>query len=97
MQHYNMCAQKTHVTEGWRRLYMLWVVYEIDRLMLIGERTGPGSSDVSCAEREFCRLSGESADVVRELRLASRSYLTAANREDGLGIILMLGTQSKDA
>jgi hypothetical protein len=97
MQHYKMCAQTTHATEGWRRLYMLWVIYEVDRLMFISERTGPEKSDVASAEREFCRLSGESEEVIREIRTVSRSYVTVANREGGLGIILMLGSQTKDA
>lgn len=65
--------------------------------MFTSERTRSDESDVAHAEREFSRLSGESEDVIRELRLVSRSYVTAANREDGLGILLMLGSQTRDA
>lgn len=95
MQRYMVVVQQTHVTEGWRRLYMLWVIYEIDRLMTKGERAGTDGSDVLYAEREFSRLSGGSEKVIRELRDISRSYVSAANRENGLGIILMLGAQSR--
>lgn len=97
MQHYRMCAQKTYVTEGWRRLYLLWVIYEVDRLMSNGERVGTDMSDVAYAESEFSRLSGENKKTIRALRDVSRSYVTAANRENGLGIIMMLGPQSRDA
>lgn len=95
MQRYMVCAQKTHVNEGWRRLYMLWVVYEVDRLMTNSERVGTDMSDVLYAEREFSRLSGGSEKDIRELRDVSRSYVTAANRKNGLGFILMLGPQSR--
>jgi hypothetical protein len=74
---------------------MLWVIYEVDRLMTNGERVGTDGSDVLYAEREFSRLSGASEKVIRELRDLSRSYVTVANRENGLGIILMLGAQSR--
>ena len=96
MQHYKMCAQKTHLTEGWRRLYLIWVIYEVDRLMSSGERIGTDKSDVAYAEREFSRLSGESEKAIRGLRDVSGSYVTAANRENGLGIVMMLGSQSRD-
>jgi hypothetical protein len=95
MQHYTRCAKKTHVTEGWRRLSILWVIYEVDRLMTNSERAGTHESDVAYAEREFSRMSGGSEKDIRELRDISRSYVTAANQENGLGIILMLGSQSR--
>ncbi|GAB7336569.1 hypothetical protein MBLNU13_g09838t1 [Cladosporium sp. NU13] len=95
MQHYRICEQKTHVNEGWRRLYRLWVVYEVDRLM--SERTEPEKSEVADAVHEFCRLSGEKEEIVRDIRTKSQSYVTAANRENGLGIILMLGSRTTDA
>lgn len=95
MQHLKMCEQTTHVSEGWRRLYMLWVIYELDRLM--SKRTEPGRAEVADAVREFCRLSGEDEEVVRKIRANSHSYVTAANRENGLGIILMLGSRTTDA
>jgi hypothetical protein len=90
-----MCEKKTHVNEGWRRLYRLWVVYEVDRLM--SERAEPGQSEVADAVREFCRLSGDNEEVVSDIRNKSQSYVTAANRENGLGIILMLGSRTTDA
>ena len=89
-----MCEQRTHVNEAWRRLYTLWVVYELDLLM--SKRIEPGPTEVADAVREFCRLSGEDEKVVRNIRDSSKSYVTVANRENGLGIILMLGPHTME-
>ncbi|KAM0714566.1 hypothetical protein Q7P37_009862 [Cladosporium fusiforme] len=96
MQQFRTCERKTNVTEGLRRLWLLRVIYEVDRLLLTTERGRTDKSDVAAAEREFSRLSGESPDAIRDLRNVGSSYLIVANQENGLGILLMLGCQTRD-
>lgn len=96
MQQFRTCDRKTNVTEGLRRLCLLRVIYEVDRLLDTTEREESDKSDIAAAERAFSRLSGESSQAIRDLRNIGSSYLTVANRENGLGFLLMLGCQTRD-
>lgn len=96
MHRFRKHERSTNIIEGLRRLWLLRVSYEVDRLLLSVQQEKTDKSDVAAAEREFSRLSGEPIKDVRKLREAARPYLTLANRENGLGILLMLGSQSRD-
>lgn len=94
-------TEKTSYTaEGKRRLGLLRIVYEIERLRDSTQRvnrtpSGRIESDVAAAERAFSDLSGADATRVNVLRMAARSYVNIANRKNGLGLLLMLGSQSR--
>lgn len=96
MHRFRKHERATIVTEGMRRLWLLRVSYEVDRLLPSVQHERSDKSDIAAAEREFSRLSGETVRNVRKLRGAARPYLTLAKEKNGLGILLMLGSQSRD-
>jgi hypothetical protein len=96
MHRFRNHERATVVTEGMRRLWLLRVSYEVDRLLPNVQQAKTDKSDIAAAEREFSRLSGEAIGDVRKLREAARPYLALANEKSGMGILLMLGSQSRD-
>lgn len=96
MHRFRKHERATIITEGIRRLWLLRVSYEVDRLLPSVQQERTDKSDIAAAEREFSRLSGETTGDVRKLREAARPYLTLAGQKNGLGILLMLGSQSRD-
>jgi hypothetical protein len=96
MHRFRKHERATVITEGMRRLWLLRVSYEVDRLLPSVQQKRTDKSDIAAAEREFSRLSGEPIKDVRKLREAARPYVALANRKSGLGILLMLGSQSRD-
>lgn len=90
----------SHTAEGRRRLRLLRIVYEIDRLQHSAQRVrttphGNVESDVAAAERAFSDLSGIDVNRVNTLRTSARPYINIAGQKNGLGILLMLGCQSR--
>lgn len=79
---------------------MLRIVYEIEKLLLHVHRvqmpTGRRETDIAAAERAFSELSNVPVSRVKALRKRARTYLKIAAQRNGLGILLMLGTQSRD-
>ncbi|KAK4551685.1 hypothetical protein LTR86_010972 [Recurvomyces mirabilis] len=100
MEKYNESEQQSHFWESIRRLSLLWVVYEIERLQPVAQRnkTVAGRTEplVAAAERKFSELSDVPVERVRDLRKRARIYLDVAKQTNGLGMLLMLGTQSRD-
>jgi hypothetical protein len=96
MSRFRKHERATIITESMRRLWLLRVFYEVDRLLPRVRQERMDKSDIAAAEREFSRLSGEPIGNIRKLREAARPYLALANRKSGLGILLMLGSQSRD-
>jgi hypothetical protein len=96
MHRFRTHERTTNITEGVRRLWLLRVTYEVDLLLDSVQQDRTDVSDIALAEREFSRLSEESIKDVRKIREAARPYVALANRKNGLGILLMLGNQSRD-
>lgn len=98
MQRHIQIERKSDAVEGIRRLSLLWVVYEVSRLQLEAERQDAGrrsvESDVAAAERVFSERSGADAKYIRHLRNSCRRYLDIATYTNGLGMILLLGSQT---
>lgn len=97
--HYLWCEKNTTTFEGWRRLGLLCISYEIERLLQTVEREATSTlhteSDVAAAERKFAELSGSRAESIKEMHKRARRYDRWASKENGLGILLMLGTQTR--
>lgn len=91
--------RQTFATEGIRKLSMLRVHYEIDRLKSIAVRkqttTGQTETLVAAAEREFLSKSTASQKDVRSIRDSCCTSITASQRKSGLGLLLMLGCSSR--
>lgn len=100
MEQYDQVEEQSHYCESSRRLCMLRVVYELEKLLLHVHRaqrpTGRRETDMAAAERAFSELSGVPIKRVRTLRKRARTYSKIAAQRNGLGILLMLGTQSRD-
>lgn len=99
VEQYQWSDAQAQICEGMRRLDLLRIIYEIDRLRLTSERrttsTGMLEQDITAAEREFAKRAGAEIHVVRALRKRARAYLNLASRQNGLGILLMLGSQTR--
>jgi len=99
VQRFKQTESKTRESEIERRLWLLRVEFEVQRLQPtafcgttpegVSERGIPG------AEREFARLSKCSRDHVQKIRRSARTYVHISGYENGLGLIYMLGAQSR--
>jgi len=100
MERYDRAEQQSHFWESSRRLSLLWVVYEIERLQPVAHRkqtpAGRRETPVTAAERKFSELSDGPVERARDLRKRARVYLDIATQTNGLGMLLVLGTQSRD-
>lgn len=100
IEKYHRIEEQSHYWESSRRLYMLRIVYEIDKLLVNVQRictpAGRTETDIAAAERTFSELSEVPVARVRALRKRTRTYLEIAAHTNGLGFLLMLGTQSRD-
>jgi hypothetical protein len=96
IQQFRACEDSTHVSEGVRRLWLLRISYEVDRLLPHVELEQTEKSDIAAAEREFARLSHEDPKAVRSLRKIGHKYTVMASRDNGLGFLLMLGNQTRN-
>ncbi|GIZ48188.1 hypothetical protein CKM354_001125900 [Cercospora kikuchii] len=95
----NNIEKTSRTAEGKRRLSLLRIEYEVDRLLPSAQRmrtsSGNIESDIVAAEREFSQLSGIDTTRVNALRKLARPYIHISRRENGLGLLLMLGSQSR--
>lgn len=91
--------QKTVELEGLRRLRLLRINYEVDRLQsdVDQQLTPKGASEtlLTAAIRNFSQLSGKAEKDIRALRKRARTYEALARYPHGLGMILMLGCDTR--
>lgn len=95
IREFRTLESQSHVTESQRRLWLLRISYEIDRLLPLVELRRNEKSDIAAAEREFARLSHEDPKSIRNLRKIGHKYTVIADREHGLGFLLLLGCQTR--
>lgn len=91
--------QKTLELEGLRRLRLLRIKYEVERLQSDTDRqlTSNGASEtlVAAGIRSFSELSGKAEDEIKALRKSARPYEVLARYQNGLGMILILGCDTR--
>jgi hypothetical protein len=95
VRHLKTLEAESHVVAGKRRLWLLRLCYEVDRLLPNVVVEKDEKSDIAAAEREFAQLSGEGRENIRTFRTNAHKYTIVANWENGLGFLLLLGTQTK--
>nr|POE76181.1 hypothetical protein CFP56_59661 [Quercus suber] len=98
IQKFAEAAQHGIMTQSVRRLALLHISYEIDRLQNTGDRRMTANcavgNEIAAAERQFAEISESTAARVRSLRRSSHLCEIAAGLEDGLGWILLLRDDS---
>jgi hypothetical protein len=95
IRHLKTLEAGSHFIECRRRLCLLRLNYEIDRLLPHVAIEKNEKSNIAAAERKFAELSGESPATIRAFRKISHKYTIIANRKHGLGFLLLLGSHTK--
>lgn len=87
------------MAEGERRVHLLQVEYEVKLLEKDAERgvasEGRTEGSVAAAERVFAHLAATDLLSVRKARKSARPYLCLSLQRNGLGLVFMLGSQTR--
>lgn len=90
---------KSVMAEGERRVHLLQVEYEVKLLEKDAERgvasEGRTEGSVAAAERVFAHLAATDLLSVRKARKSARPYLCLSLQRNGLGLVFMLGSQTR--
>lgn len=97
MKKENLTESRSWVIESQRRLDLLHVEYEIRRLLPQSNKasTNGCDSEHAIAEQEFSKLANVDLSQTRAKRRNVRPYLHLAKYEHGLGLMLLLGVQTR--
>ncbi|PIA82974.1 hypothetical protein CB0940_12202 [Cercospora beticola] len=97
---YKASSASSCTVESGRRFDLLHVEYEVKLLKNNVDRgvtaTGATEGSVAAAEREFARLASADPRSVRNARENARPYVHVATHASGLGLVLMLGSQTRN-
>ena len=95
MEKENITESKSWAIESQRRLDLLHVEYEIRRLLPQSNKGGTNGGESEHAEREFSKLAEVDVRHTRAKRRNVRPYLYLTRYEHGLGLMLLLGVQTR--
>lgn len=101
VQRYYRTESKTRDAEIDRRLSLVLLEYEIRRLQSTAfcgtTAEGVSSRGIPEAEEQFARLSRLSKEDVPKLRTHARPFVHVSSYQNGLGLIYLLGPQTRGA